>query len=96
VKFPTPSQAAECDGPCWQPSYNPEACDCGLRERAHTGPAPAAYVLHVEALSGMGLIQPAAVFEALGYKHPALMTTLEFLDWLDSASIEELNHFASA
>jgi hypothetical protein len=36
------------------------------------------------------------VFEVLGYKDPALMTTLEFLDWLDSASIEELNHFASA
>jgi hypothetical protein len=96
VQFPTPSQAAECDGPCWRPSYDPEACDCGLRERAHTGPAPAAYILRVQALHGMGLIQAAAVFGALGYKHRALMTTLGFLDWLDVAPIEELDHFASA
>jgi len=96
MKFPTPSQAAECDGPCWRPSYDPEACDCGLRERACTGPAPAAYSQRILALSEMGLIQAAAVFGALGYRDPALMTTLEFLDWLDSASIEELNHFASA
>lgn len=44
----------------------------------------------------MGLIQAAAVFGALGYKHRALMTTLGFLDWLDVAPIEELDHFASA
>jgi hypothetical protein len=95
MKFPTPSQAAECDGPCWQPSYDPEACDCGLRERACTGPSSTAYSLQVFALSEMHLIRPRAVFEVLGYKDPALMTTLEFLDWLDAASIEELNHFAS-
>ena len=29
--FPTPSQAAECGGPCYEGSYCPEACDCGLR-----------------------------------------------------------------
>jgi len=28
--FPTPSQAAECGGPCYEGSYCPEACDCGL------------------------------------------------------------------
>ena len=28
--FPTPSQAAECGGPCYEGSYSPEACDCGL------------------------------------------------------------------
>jgi hypothetical protein len=96
MKFPTPSQAAECSGPCWWPGYNPEACDCGLRERACTGPAPAAYMQRLLVLQEKGLITAAAVFGALGYKHPALMTTLEFLDWLDVASIEELNHFASA
>jgi hypothetical protein len=34
MKFPTPSQAAECDGPCWQPSYDPDACNCGLKEHS--------------------------------------------------------------
>ena len=28
--FPTPSQAAECGGPCYEGSYCPEVCDCGL------------------------------------------------------------------
>ena len=28
--FPTPSQAAECGGPCYEGNYCPEACDCGL------------------------------------------------------------------
>jgi hypothetical protein len=28
--FPTPSQAAECGGPCYAGGYCPEACDCGL------------------------------------------------------------------
>jgi hypothetical protein len=53
-------------------------------------------VQHLLVLREKGLITAAALFGALGYKHPALMTTLEFLDWLDVASIEELDHFASA
>ena len=35
--FPTPSQAAECGGPCYEGSYCPEVCDCGL----YQPPAPA-------------------------------------------------------
>jgi len=32
--FPTPSQAAECGGPCYEGNYCPEACDCGLYQRS--------------------------------------------------------------
>ena len=35
--FPTPSQAAECGGPCYEGSYCPEACDCGLYQPPHSG-----------------------------------------------------------
>lgn len=28
--YPTPSQAAECGGPCYEPLYCPEACNCGV------------------------------------------------------------------
>lgn len=40
MKFPTPSQAAECSGPCWTPWYDPNACDCGLKD--YPGLAPTA------------------------------------------------------
>ena len=35
--FPTPSQAAECGGPCYEGNYCPEACDCGLYHPPRTG-----------------------------------------------------------
>lgn len=35
-KYPTPSQIAECAGPCLE--GGPDACDCGLREYGRTPP----------------------------------------------------------
>lgn len=38
---------------------------------------------------------PKAVYTLEAPPRPQSMDTLEFLDWLDTASVEELEHFAS-
>ena len=39
--FPTPSQAAECGGPCYEGSYCPGACDCGVYQPPALAEPPA-------------------------------------------------------
>ena len=53
--FPTPSQAAECGGPCYEGNYCPKACDCGLYQRSALAEQPVMptdeELLHVAAIS---------------------------------------------
>ena len=50
--FPTPSQAAECGGPCYEGNYCPEACDCGLYQRSALAEPPGGPTLMERALAG--------------------------------------------
>lgn len=66
--FPTPSQAAECGGPCYAGGYCPEACDCGL----YQPPALAA-----EGPTDEDLEDLADVMNVSGNPVPAMRRALE-------------------
>jgi len=73
VQLPTPSQIAECGGPCFESGR--EACDCGLRN----DPAPVAGGLVARVAMA---IHPDRCADPNLYLHEARAAILEVARWL--------------
>jgi len=93
--FPTPSQAAECGGPCYEGNYCPEACDCGLYQRSREPMTD--FSPNVEVVLSSDLFEDDPCFEDMSA--PALAVLDAYMTgygWLDGPTKKDCCGVAAA
>ena len=93
--FPTPSQAAECGGPCYEGNYCPEACDCGLYQRSREPMTD--FSPNVEVVLSSDLFEDDPCLESMSVPTLAILNAyMTGYGWLDSPTKKDCRGLAAA